>query len=499
MNRKHTIKINLPGGIVAAGDLYALMTAAEKAQVENMQLGNRQQLYAKVSDSRLKLFEKELEQGHLFYEINRDEHPNILCSYVTEEVFQHAHWLSEGLYKDILNLFDYRPALKISLVAAQQTFIPFFTGHINFISSPVNNYWYLYFRFPGTSVIYGWKELIYSGDIARISHLVEKKLLNHKEKFNKPSAGSGDALQAMVHAKENFITQPAATELQVPDFTLPYYEGFNRYGNKSWLGIYRRTEEYPVLFLKEIAMICLQTKIGQLYTTPWKSLIIKGIEQADHSRWEYALNKYRINVHHAANELNWQVEDLNEEGLNLKQYLIRQFDREDIRTQGLCFAIQTKPRSGLPGSVVIRKQQNATRNKRTSMNRYDILYTKDFNPNSKDYILFRKSVKKENLGTYLIALCRYFYDRKSEADKILHSVYRQEEDTAQTATVVAGPEKVHQCRHCLSIYDEQYGDDCNNIAPGTSFEQLPDSYQCPVCEASKEAFERVWLQPGPAA
>ena len=35
---------------------------------------------------------------------------------ITEEVFQNANWLSEGVYKDILDLFDYQPKFKINIV-----------------------------------------------------------------------------------------------------------------------------------------------------------------------------------------------------------------------------------------------------------------------------------------------------------------------------------------------------------------------------------------------
>jgi rubredoxin len=487
VRKHHHIKINLPGGIVAAGDLYALMVAAEKARVENIQLGNRQQLYCRITDEHLKQFKKDLDQLHLFYEVDGDEYPNILSSYVTEEVFQHANWLGEGLYKDILSWFDYQPTLKISLVDAWQTFIPFFTGNINFISSPVNNYWYLYIRFPKSTIIYCWKGLIYSGDIPRISYLIEETILANKEMFYNSPSINGDALFSMVHAKENFIMQPVGTGLHVQEFELPYYEGFNRYSDKTWLGIYRRDECFPVSFVKDIALICLQTKIGQLYTTPWKSLIIKGIAQADRKTWEFVLGKYRINVQHAANELNWQIEDMNEEGLNLKRYLIRQFDKDDVRTHGLCFAIKTKPYSGLFGAVVIRKQYNMARNRRKTLDRYDILYTKDFNPNSREYILFRKGVEKENLATYLISLCKYFYELKSEDDTIMHSVYRQEEEKEHKELAPAHV-TVYQCRHCLTIYDEQYGDPLNNIAAGVPFNQLPHNYQCPTCEAPGADF-----------
>ena len=52
--------------------------------------------------------------------------------------------------------------------------------------------------------------------------------------------------------KENFVTQQIREELKMPAFTLPYYEGFNKVGNKLWLGIYRREETFPVSFLKDI-------------------------------------------------------------------------------------------------------------------------------------------------------------------------------------------------------------------------------------------------------
>ncbi|MEJ7769827.1 MAG: hypothetical protein WKF89_18555, partial [Chitinophagaceae bacterium] len=58
-----------------------------------------------------------------------------------------------------------------------------------------------------------------------------------------------------------------------------YYEGFNKEGEAYWLEIYRRNELLPVNFLADLCDICLQTRIGQLYATPWKSSIIKGIPQ----------------------------------------------------------------------------------------------------------------------------------------------------------------------------------------------------------------------------
>ncbi|MBU1707864.1 rubredoxin [bacterium] len=47
----------------------------------------------------------------------------------------------------------------------------------------------------------------------------------------------------------------------------------------------------------------------------------------------------------------------------------------------------------------------------------------------------------------------------------------------------------YRCTVCGYIYDPALGDPDSGIAPGTSFEELPDDWICPVCGASKEDFE----------
>jgi rubredoxin len=491
IRKNHTVKINLSGGIVAAGDLHTIMCAAENARVENIQLGVRQQLYCIVADKFAEQFLSVLKSANIIYEVNKEEYPNIVSSYVTEEVFQNGNWLSEGVYKDILDLFDYSPRLKINIIDNNQTFVPFFTGNINFISADTNNYWHLYIRFPKTNITYRWPGLIYSADIPRISKLIEETILAEKHLYYDQQNINADILHTVVQEKGNFISQPISNELQMPAFVLPYYEGFNKYGNKIWLGIYRRDEMFPVSFLKDICSICLQTKVGQLHATPWKSFIVKGIQQHERKLWDYVLGKHRINVRHASNELNWQVEDLCDEGLILKRYLIRQFDKEDVRTFGLCFAIKTQLKTGSFGSVVIRRQVLENRNKHYVLDRYkyDILYTNNFNPNSKEYILFRTDIKKEELAVYLVSLCKYFYESQSDEDFVSHATYRQ---SAEKPEVLAPAEIiVHQCKYCFTIYDEMYGDTINAIEAGVNFDTLDNSYTCPTCGAAKDAFAAI--------
>ena len=46
------------------------------------------------------------------------------------------------------------------------------------------------------------------------------------------------------------------------------------------------------------------------------------------------------------------------------------------------------------------------------------------------------------------------------------------------------------CSLCGYIYDPKTGDSDNNILPGTSWDDLPDDWECPVCGASKNDFEK---------
>jgi rubredoxin len=41
---------------------------------------------------------------------------------------------------------------------------------------------------------------------------------------------------------------------------------------------------------------------------------------------------------------------------------------------------------------------------------------------------------------------------------------------------------------CGYVYDPAVGDIDNGIEPGTAFEDLPDDWVCPICQAEKEDF-----------
>jgi hydroxylamine reductase len=45
-----------------------------------------------------------------------------------------------------------------------------------------------------------------------------------------------------------------------------------------------------------------------------------------------------------------------------------------------------------------------------------------------------------------------------------------------------------RCTACDYIYDPDKGDPENGVVPGTKFEDIPDSWVCPVCGVPKDQF-----------
>jgi flavin reductase (DIM6/NTAB) family NADH-FMN oxidoreductase RutF/rubredoxin len=60
----------------------------------------------------------------------------------------------------------------------------------------------------------------------------------------------------------------------------------------------------------------------------------------------------------------------------------------------------------------------------------------------------------------------------------------------ETKQVVSSTIKF-KCNVCGYIYDPEKGDPDEGIKPGTPFDEIPDSWACPVCGATKDMFGKM--------
>ncbi|MBC7389445.1 MAG: rubredoxin domain-containing protein [Opitutaceae bacterium] len=474
------VKINVKGGILSPGTLKEITSSAKKLQVKELYFGERQNIYLRtylqVSD--IESFKDEL--GKFDFEINQQNHPNIISSYVSEDIFTSKNnWLGEGIYKDVLDSFDYRPKCKINIVDNSQGLVPLFTGNLNFISSEQSNFWYLFVKHSSFEGIQCWPELIYTGDISTLAKALEGELsVNNTVKANLLQ------LSKILNNSIRINTVPIRQELILPRLRFPNYEGMNKEGENYWLGIYRRSYSFQIEFLEKVAELCLECKLGAVYLTPFKSLIIKGIKEDDRFKWEKLLGEYGVNIRHNISELIWKVRDLDDSAVKLKMFLSKSMDNEDVRTYGLTFSIKSGPMD-VASSVIIEKEYEINLfNKIKLLPRYSVYYLPNFDPNRQDPILFSRKITKYILADDLMILCRKYYAELTKENSSSGTQVEKKESEKEKPSITHS----YQCQECFTVYNEQYGDSLASILPGTSFNLLPPTWNCPVCEAPKSSF-----------
>ncbi|MBC7565679.1 MAG: rubredoxin [Pedobacter sp.] len=484
---EETIVINFPGGIISPGNLYNILVAASKARIQYVRFGLRQQLLVDVPSYHMHTFTVELNKIRVNYQVDKNVAPNIISSYPAEEIFIRGTWLTGGIYKDILDDIDFQPKVKVNICDSNQSFTPMLTGNINWIaSSQSEHYWHLIIRFPKTNITYEWDQLCYTNHVAKLTKAIEKIITDYPSRFIDNENASGDELFSQLE-ESDFVLKPAENGAELSSFNLPYYEGLNRYNNKYWLGIYRRDELFNVFFLKRLCQLCLDTKLGQLCCTSWKTIIIKGIEEKDKKLWNDLLEEFELNMRHAANELNFQVEDNCLEGLALKNFLVKYLSANDIRTFGICFGIKTRKKSEIFSSILIRKRYiiNLWAIKLFAV--YDILCAKDFNPNERTGEIFSRGNPRLILPEQIRRAVYLFYkQRQNRIQNSKISIKTKTEENSAKDNVV-----LHQCSNCLTVYNELLGEAENNINPGTAFDDLPENYSCTLCEAGKSQFSKI--------
>lgn len=466
MNGFYTIRVNFLGGIVSPGELKDLLLVLKICDVQHIRFGLRQQLIFHLSYLHEITFKQRMEVLKVAFSIDSNPYPNVVSSYVSEEVFQQGNWLSEGIYKDIFDTIDFDPKVKINISDNGQSFTPFFSGHINFVSSEIPNFWYLYVRRPKSNNLEVYDKLVFSNEIGGVCKYLERELLAEGER--------------LFEQLPTFISAEKKNELKLPKFSLPYYEGFNRYGSKTWLGIYKRSELFDINFLIDLCSLCLETKIGEICLTPWKSIIVKNIKEDDRKKWSGLLAKFDINVRHAANELNWQIEDASAEGLKLKQKLIRYFNSKDLRTFGICLGIKTVEKTEVFASIMVKKHQ------KFFVNLYDISYTTDYDPNGRNVAYYAKNLPGFMLPEKLRQSILLFNEHISEPTKTAFI-----KETVMVDEIQQNHHEAHQCQSCLTIYDDAFGDILQGVEAGVDFSNLPDNYCCSICGSVKGNFRSV--------
>ncbi len=84
-----------------------------------------------------------------------------------------------------------------------------------------------------------------------------------------------------------------------------------------------------------------------------------------------------------------------------------------------------------------------------------------------------------------------YVDReKLEQESVPEKKKKSEEPLEDEHEIIRDENGVYICLICGFRYDPEEGDPTMGIPPGTPFEDLPEDYKCPICNAGKEYFRK---------
>jgi len=477
INNDDLCRILVRGGVTSPGELKESIALLEQAALSTVSFGSRQDLLFPLSSSKKAGLENSLGSSDLV--VTDRSYQNIVSSYVSADIFDMTYWLKGSTYLYILEQFDYGPRLKINITDPKQRLVPIFSGNLNFIASEQEDYWYLSILLPHWKKRAFYPVLVYSWDIMKLSKAIEEIYA---------SIDTVEQLFTVLNKSMESNNRSIVKPLDIPYITFPYYEGMNRMGlDQYWLGLYWRNNQYDLHFLKDFCGFCLDNSVGKICITPWKSFIVKGIPSDSRSELERFLGQRGINVRHSQLEMNWHLPVDDQDALELKKDLVKHFNENDISTYGLTFGISNDvgKRSHFSSIIIEKNPILKTVKEYQAKPTYNVLHFKNFDPNSDEYQTYAQDVDKNQLGQLLMELSKAYFDQ----------LYSPKEESAQKLIKTRQKKsEVYQCASCLTVYDKEVGDPKFGIAPATAFKQLPDTYCCGVCGASKAEFIKVKLE-----
>jgi rubredoxin len=477
MSNLVSVEVYCNGGIVSPGELRKIAMTAQQFGATCLQLGIRQEIRFTIEQKNINQFNVRMKLLSMNYSVGVHESYNIISSSLVKDILKTKVWLTEGEYRDILESFDFQPHIAINIVDSDQYIIPLFTGVLNFVASSVENYWNVYFSLPQQKE-QGWMPILIQSDkIASFSMFIQTCL----EALDKISLSE---LMDELYQLDTWNFKKAGEYPIIPDYHFFSSEGFHTNGNAHWLGIFNKSNEFPIALIDAICVEALESNVGTIYISPWDSFLIKNISPIRIPNWENLLGLHDVNTGHAAHELNWNMNEWNMNSNEVRSYVNDYFRVHDKRTEGLIIGVNNEPNDNFY-SIKIVEEPLFTLFGKNYFSVYHIRYKENFNPNNPIDISFMDYIQKRSLPEFISYLTQEYYTKKKvKSDKIVV----KEKVVPVIHKVKEKFEYVYQCSTCLTLYDPEFGDSDENIVPGTSYDELPENYCCSICSNPKKGF-----------
>ena len=452
------ISVSSPAGIYTPVDLVKISQASRS---DGFMLGRRQNILIDSAILPLGLSSKVTAQNLPL------KYPNITCSHAAGGInLKQNDWAYiTDAYQEALDGFDFEPELEVNICSTTQSLFPLFSSKLNFISSEIDGLWHLVIMLRQHRVLL--PELLRTSQIAKSVKLIQTAL--QAEPYL-----SSDAIAARLE-NELALQENSTSKLMLAPLDHEDFEGFHQMKNgRIALNIFSNHKTWKNDFIREFAALAQSQDLNRIYVTAGRSLLLKHIHRNDLHSWEQLLGKHNISLRHSEQDLTWIVPSHQKHLVHLKEKLIHRLNQQGFSSHGLHIAIN--PRDADCGAPILLYAQ-----KRPLGNTYSVKYKKDFDYRLSGFIDAKRNMNFAQLIDCLQNLQQQFHRQSLDNNSI---------EIIPAISHVALP-AIHECPDCLSQYQEAHGDPTRKIEPGTPFDLLPDTWNCPICETEKALFRSI--------
>ena len=398
-----------------------------------------------------------------------------------------VRWLDVGIIQSILAGIRLRPSFAVNVADPHQDLLPLTSGLLNFLAADEVDSWRIAIaadhhprrgaRAPGRHDRVTLPYLVPSEYVAEAVRAAEETVVDAGAESSHLSEDLAHAIRVRLGTR--LVHADAGQRLPPPEYG--DYEGVHPVQSSSgyWIGMSAGTRPFRHRFLEQMCMRAAQQGIGAVFTTCWRSLVLKNVAQEHLPEWRMLLGRHGVRVRHADAALHWQVSDRLPEARELAGTMIARLSRRSIVTSGLSFAVTDDPTRH---EVAVAIQPLADERLPLSglRRRYAVRHREGFDRHNPGWLTFARRLRERDLAAALAVLTRRFYRDDGEPP------------TAEALPPEPPVEKrsgTWSRATCGNEYDPAYGDPLGEVAPGTAFAALPSGWRCPVCDSPPADYQ----------
>ena len=483
MSGRVDLRVACPGGIIGTGALRTVAELSGAWGIDRLIIGHRQDLLvAGIPDSYVARFRAAVAP----LQVDRADalgHPNITSSAAACGIARGVPWLDAGIIQSILAGIGFRPSFAVNVADPQQDLLPLTSGLLNFLAADEVDAWRIAIaadhhprrgaRAPGRHDRVTLPYLVPSEYVAEAVRAVEETVAGGEPGSSQSSEDLAHAIRDRLGAR--LVHADAGGRAPPPEYG--DYEGVRpmQSGSGYWIGMSSGTRAFRHRFLEELCMRAAQQGIGAVFTSCWRSLVLKNVAQEQLPEWRMLLGRHGVRVRHVDAALHWQVADRLPAARGLAATMISRLSRRAVVTSGLSFAVTDDP-ARHEVAVAIQPLVDERLSFSRLRRRYAVRHREGFDRHNPGWLTFARRLRERDLAAALAALARRFYRDAGEPPASA--------PPPETAPPPEARSGAWACAACGNEYDPAYGDPLGEVAPGTAFAALPSGWRCPVCDAA---------------